>query len=75
MAMMLWASSVCWFLLSAVEAIEYEFNFHLFCGVVINQVIPSSGDNISISSLDLFTNKSKSVVLMPIVFVNKSQNL
>ena len=57
----------------SIQAIEYEFNFDLFSGVVINQVIPPSGDNISILSLELFTSKTKSVVLMPIVFVDKSQ--
>ena len=57
----------------SIQAIEYEFDFNLFSGVVIDQVIPPSGDNISISCLELFTSKMKSLVLMPIVFVNKSQ--
>ena len=57
----------------SIQGIEYEFNFNLFSGVVIDQVILPSRDNISISSLELFTSRVKSVVSMPIVFVDKSQ--
>ena len=57
----------------SIQAIEYEFDFDLFSGVVIDQVVPPSRNNIGISSLELFTSKMKSVVLMPIVFVDKSQ--
>ena len=57
----------------SIQAIEYEFNFDLLSGAAVDQVIPPSGDNIGISSLEFFTSKTKSVVSMPIVFVNKGQ--
>ena len=56
-----------------IHAIKYEFNFDLLPAVAVNQVIPPSGDNIGISSLKFFTSKMKSVVSMPIVFVDKGQ--
>ena len=57
----------------SIQAIEYELDFNLFSGVAVNQVISPSGDNIGVSSLKFFTSKAKSVVLMPIVFVDKGQ--
>ena len=72
MDMMLWAC--CSLVLAfSIQEIEYEFDFDLFPGVVVNEVIASSGDNIGILSLNFLTSKRKSVVLMPIVFVNKGQ--
>ena len=53
--------------------VVYEFDFDLLSDVAVNQVIPPSGDSIGISSLKFFTNKTTSVVLMPIVFVDKGQ--
>ena len=70
MAMMLWASVVLAF---SIQAIEYEFNFNLFPDVALDQVISPSGNNIGIPSPEFFTSKVKSVVLMPIVFVDKGQ--
>ena len=67
--------SFCWPLVLAFskQAIEYEFDFDLFSSVVVNQVFPPSRDNICIPFLEFATSKMKSVVSMPIVFVNKSQ--
>ena len=56
-----------------IQTIKYEFDLDLFSGVALNQVISPSGENIGISSLEFFTSKMKSVVLMPIVFVDKGQ--
>ena len=61
------------FLAFGIQAIKYEFNFDLFSSVAVNQVIPSSGDNICIPSPEFSTSKMKSVVSMPIVFVDKGQ--
>ena len=57
----------------SIQAIEYEFDLDLFSSVAVNGVIPPSRDNICILSPELSTSKMKSVVLMPIVFVNKGQ--
>ena len=56
-----------------IQAVEYEFDFNLLSSVTVNQVLPPFRDNISILSIEFFTSKMKSVVLMPIVFVNKGQ--
>ena len=50
-----------------------EFNFDLFSGLVVNQVMSPSRDTICILSPEFFISKVKSVVSMPIVFVNKGQ--
>ena len=55
------------------QAIKYEFDLDLLSGVDVDQVIPPSGNNIGISSLEFFTSKMKFVVSMPVVFVNKGQ--
>ena len=57
----------------SIQAIEYEFDFNLFSSVAINQVIPPSRDIICILFPEFSTSKMKSVVSMPIVFVNKGQ--
>ena len=54
-----------------IQAIKYEFNFNLLPGVVVDQVVSPSRDNICISSLKFFTSKANSMVSMPIVFVEK----
>ena len=67
-------SSCCPLVLAfGIQAIEYEFDFDLLSGVAVNQIVPLSRDNISILSLEFFTSKMKSLVLMPIVFVDKGQ--
>ena len=57
----------------SIHAIKYEFDFDLLPGVAVNQIIPLSGDNIGILSLEFFTSKMKSVDSMHIVFVDKGQ--
>ena len=57
----------------SIQAIKYEFDFDLFPGVVIDEVVLPYRDNIIILSLKLFTSKVKSVVSISIVSVNKSQ--
>ena len=57
----------------SIQAIKYEFDFDLFPDVAINQVVPPSGDNIGILSLELLTSKTKPAVSMSIVLVDKSQ--
>ena len=57
----------------SIQAIQYEFDFDLLSGVAVNQVVPPSRDSIGISSLEFFMSKMKSVVLMPIILVDKGQ--
>ena len=55
----------------SIQAIKYEFDFDLLLGVVVNQVISPSRDNICILSPKFFTSKVNSMISMPIVFVEK----
>ena len=55
------------------QAVKYEFDFNLFLSVVVNLIFPPSSKNICIPFPEFISSKMKSVVLIPIVFVNKSQ--
>ena len=69
--MMLWASVVLWFLFFSIQTVKYEFDFNFFPGVIVNGVVPPSGDNIFVSVLMFLTCEVNSMVLMPIVFVKQ----
>ena len=55
------------------QAVQYEFNFDLFSSVAVNQIFPPSGENIYIPFSEFISSKTKPVVSMPIVLVNKGQ--
>ena len=55
------------------QAVEYEFDFNLFSSVVVNQIFPPSNENICIPFPEFLSSEMNSVVLMPIVFINKGQ--
>ena len=55
------------------KAVKYEFNFNLFLSAVVNQILLPSSNNICVPFSEFIGSKAKSVVLMPIVLINKGQ--
>ena len=55
----------------SIQTVKYEFDFKFLPGVIVNEVIPPSRDNIFVLFLMFLTGKANSMVLMPIVFVKQ----
>ena len=56
----------------SIQTVKNEFDFDIFSGVSVNQVIPPTGDNIFVSFLMFLTGEANSMVSMPIVFVEQA---
>ena len=54
-----------------IQTVKCEFYFDFLPGVIVNQVISPSGDNIFFSFLMFLHGKMNSMVSMPIVFVKQ----
>ena len=59
--------SICCPLIFAIiiQTVKYEFDFDFLPGVIVNEVIPPSRDNIFVAFLMFLTGKANSMVLMP----------
>ena len=55
----------------SIQTVKYEFDFNFLPGVIVNEVVSPSGDNILVLFLVFLTGKVNSMVLMPIVFVKQ----
>ena len=57
----------------SIQAIQDEFDFDFLSGIVVNQIISPSRDDICILPFKFVSSKVKSICSMPIVLVNKGQ--
>ena len=55
----------------SIQTVKYEFDFDFLPGVIVNKVVPPSGDNIFILFSMFLIGKVNSMVLMPILFVEQ----
>ena len=63
--------SICCPLILTFSTVKYEFDFDFLPGVIVNEVVPPSGDNIFVSFRTFLTGKANSMVLMSIIFVEQ----